>query len=60
MFDGDLCEWNDMDEFDEAWEQSFLDSEARVSDDDDEDEDDEEFEKKPLTRECTCCTMRKS
>jgi len=45
-----------MDEFDEAWEQSFLDSEARVNDD--EDKDDKEFEKKPLTRECKCCTMR--
>jgi len=51
-----FCDNDGMDEFDEAWEQSFLDSEARVNDD--EDKDDKEFEKKPLTRECKCCTMR--
>lgn len=52
------CDDDSLDEFDEAWEQSFLDYEARVNDDKD-DKDDEEFEKKPLTRTCTCCTMRK-
>ena len=52
-----FCDDDSLDEFDEAWEQSFLDSEARVNDD--KDDKDEEFEKKPLTRECTCCTMRK-
>jgi len=52
-----FCDSDEMDEFDEAWERSFLDYEARVSDDKNE-KDDEEFEKKPLTRECKCCTMR--
>jgi hypothetical protein len=52
-----FCDDDSLDEFDEAWERSFLDYEARVSDDKDE-KDDKEFEKKPLTRECKCCTMR--
>jgi hypothetical protein len=63
MFDPDLCDYNSKDEFDDAWEQSFLDAHRYELLDKDEldkdDKDDEEFEKKPLTRECKCCTMRK-
>jgi hypothetical protein len=58
MFDPDFCDYDSKDEFDEAWEQSFLDYDVRVLSGDD-DDDDEKTEEKPLTRTCTCCTMRK-
>lgn len=60
MFDPDFCDYDSKDEFDDAWEQSFLDAHRyELLDKDELDEDDEKSEEKPLTRTCTCCTMRK-